>query len=144
VLDPIDQVIRGKEGGEGLDSFIEGMTEGDWTKNQSWSALGGQFFSGELPIVGLLADIRDAAASVWDYMNGNGTIWSVFLSVGMFVPGGSLLKKGGSWFLKRYRRLIGGAAESAGKQVLGKIASEIDPNNSTVSFTASACSSVAA
>ena len=75
------------KGGEGLDSFCEGMIMGDFSDNPTWSKLAGQLVTGVIPVVGQVADARDTAAAVYDIYEGKQGGWvNLGLTLVAWVP----------------------------------------------------------
>lgn len=73
---------------EGFGSFVDGFVRGDFANNDSWSATAGQVVGGFIPIVGQIADVRDAAAAVGGIVSGRGGAWAdLGLAALGFVPG---------------------------------------------------------
>jgi len=73
---------------EGVGSFFEGVAQGDFSDNDSWSKIAGQVVTGFVPIAGQIADARDIAANVGHVWNGRSGGW-VGLGTAMIgvVPG---------------------------------------------------------
>jgi hypothetical protein len=73
---------------EGIGSFVDGFVRGDFAGNDSWSALAGQVVAGFIPVVGQIADVRDAAAAVGGIVSGRDGAWAdLGLAALGFVPG---------------------------------------------------------
>ncbi len=67
-LDPYDQPIKAVSGAiagnQNVQDFVEGLTLGSFSENDSNAALAGQFVGGLLPGYGKVADFRDLVAAV--------------------------------------------------------------------------------
>jgi hypothetical protein len=80
---------------EGIGSFVDGFVRGDFSGNDSWSATAGQVVAGFIPIVGQIADVRDAAAAVGGIVSGREGAWAdLGLAALGFVPGIGDVAKG--------------------------------------------------
>jgi hypothetical protein len=80
---------------EGVGSFLEGAVAGDFSANDSWSAVAGQTAVGFIPIVGQIADARDIAAAANAVYNDEDGSWArLGIAAIAIVPGLDFLKAG--------------------------------------------------
>jgi hypothetical protein len=80
---------------EGVGSFLEGAVAGDFSENDSWSAVAGQTAVGFIPIVGQIADARDIAAAASAVYNDEDGSWArLGIAAIAIVPGLDFLKAG--------------------------------------------------
>jgi hypothetical protein len=80
---------------EGVGSFLEGAVAGDFSENDSWSAVAGQTAVGFIPIVGQIADARDIAAAANAVYNDEDGSWArLGIAAIAIVPGLDFLKAG--------------------------------------------------
>lgn len=80
---------------EGVGAFFEGALKGDFSGNDSWSALAGQTVVGFIPVVGQIADARDTAAAIGQVARGEEGGWIALGAAAIgWIPGGDIAKGG--------------------------------------------------
>lgn len=83
------------EAKEGIGSFVEGAIKGNFSDNDSWSAIGGQTAVGFVPILGQIADARDIAAAAKQVFDGKPGAWGgLGIAAIAVIPGLDFLKGG--------------------------------------------------
>ncbi len=138
---PSDQVINLGPSGpqEGINSALEGAVLGGFSDNDTYSSTGAQIVIGLIPIVGQVADVRDAIAAAKHVAEGKkgSTLEAIGAGIGFiplvgdwakgFLKGGKkAIKEGVEQGLKHGDDVAKAILKNEGENALGKLSKQGD------------------